>query len=153
MATCGKHRGVVTSNVDPQRLGRLQVQVPSVLGEVSVFALPCVPYAGNGVGMLFLPPVGADVWVEFEAGDINAPIWSGGFWSSGAPAAAAGPDKFIETDGVKLTFDGATGGFRLEFGAMRLVLDATGIHVTNAIANLDLVGPTVSINSGAVVVT
>ena len=76
----GKYRGRVIDNRDPLRLGRLSVEVPDVLGPAFGWALPCVPYAGPGVGFLATPPTGANVWVEFEAGDPDRPIWSGCFW-------------------------------------------------------------------------
>jgi uncharacterized protein involved in type VI secretion and phage assembly len=80
----GKHRGLVVENADPENLGRLKVRVPSVLGDAVVtgWALPCVPYGGDAnQGMLFIPEVGAGVWVEFEQGDLEFPIWVGTFWS------------------------------------------------------------------------
>ncbi len=77
----GKHRGIVTDNRDPRRLGRLKARVPEVLEEVeSGWALPCVPYAGGGVGLHAVPPPEAGVWIEFEAGDVSRPIWSGCWW-------------------------------------------------------------------------
>jgi hypothetical protein len=80
----GKYRGVVANNNDPDKLGRLLLTVPAVDGMRTNWALPCTPYAGPGVGMLFLPPVGALVWVEFEGGDPNYPIWVGCFWRQAA---------------------------------------------------------------------
>jgi uncharacterized protein involved in type VI secretion and phage assembly len=80
----GKYRGFVVENTDPENLGRLKLQVPSVLGDAVVtgWASPCVPYGGDAnQGMLFIPEVGAGVWVEFEAGDLEFPIWVGTFWS------------------------------------------------------------------------
>ncbi len=80
----GKYRGLVVDNDDPQRLGRLRVQVPSVLGDqvVTGWALPCVPYGGHaGQGWFALPDPGAGVWVEFEEGDLEFPVWVGTFWS------------------------------------------------------------------------
>ncbi|MCB1831203.1 MAG: baseplate assembly protein, partial [Gammaproteobacteria bacterium] len=63
----GKYRGSVENNVDPQMMGRIQVSVPAVLGDGTLsWAMPCVPYAGPGVGLFTLPPNGANVWVEFE---------------------------------------------------------------------------------------
>lgn len=48
----GKYRGVVTNNIDPHGLGRLQATVPSVMGGAAlVWALPCVPFAGDGVAL------------------------------------------------------------------------------------------------------
>lgn len=80
----GKYRGIVTDNQDPMRIGRLQALVPEVLGEVtSGWALPCAPYAGTGSGFYAIPPLGAGVWIEFEAGDTSRPIWSGAWWATG----------------------------------------------------------------------
>ncbi len=80
----GKHRGLVTDNLDPLDLGRLRAQVPEVLGDVDTgWALPALPYAGDNQGSYSVPPVGAGVWIEFEAGDVSRPIWTGCWWSSG----------------------------------------------------------------------
>jgi Type VI secretion system/phage-baseplate injector OB domain len=79
----GKYRGIVTDNQDPMQIGRLQATGPEVLGEVtSGWALPCAPYAGTGSGFYAIPPVGAGVWIEFEAGDPSRPIWSGAWWAT-----------------------------------------------------------------------
>lgn len=80
----GKYRGIVVENNDPEQLGRLKLRIPSVLGSevVSGWAMPCAPYGGDrDQGFLFIPEVGAGVWVEFEAGDLEFPIWVGTFWS------------------------------------------------------------------------
>jgi hypothetical protein len=80
----GKYRGLVVNNVDPMQIGRLQAMVPEVLGEIpSGWALPCAPYAGTGSGLYAIPPVGAGVWIEFEAGDTSRPIWVGAWWATG----------------------------------------------------------------------
>jgi len=79
----GKYRGTVIDNEDPSRLGRVKVSVPSVLGQdvVTGWATPCVPYGGvAGQGLLFVPERGARVWVEFEEGDLEFPIWVGTYW-------------------------------------------------------------------------
>jgi hypothetical protein len=80
----GKYRGLVVDNHDPESLGRLTLRVPSVLGPevVTGWAMPCVPYGGDrNQGFLCIPEPGAGVWVEFEAGDLEFPIWVGMFWS------------------------------------------------------------------------
>jgi hypothetical protein len=80
----GKYRGIVRDNVDPLRLGRVTARVPAVLGdETTGWALPCAPYAGDGVGSFTVPPVGAGVWIEFEGGNPDHPIWVGGWWGDG----------------------------------------------------------------------
>ena len=77
----GKYRGVLVDNHDPTNRGRLKVRVPAVIDELEVWAMPCVPYAGDGVGLYNLPEPGTGVWVEFESGDPSYPIWSGFFWA------------------------------------------------------------------------
>jgi len=80
----GKYRGIVSDTADPDAIGRLKAQVPEVFGPdvVTPWATPCTPYAGPGVGLHAVPPVGAGVWIEFEAGDPSRPIWSGGWWGT-----------------------------------------------------------------------
>jgi len=82
-AAFGKYRGSVVDNLDPSNLGRLKVRVPGVLGDQTMWALPCVPYAGAGSGVYLVPEPDTGVWVEFEAGDISRPIWSGCWWGEG----------------------------------------------------------------------
>lgn len=77
----GKYSGSVLDNVDLMGLYRLKVRAPAVPATLGgVWARPCVPYFGQGVGFFAIPPVGARVWVEFEAGNPSLPIWVGGFW-------------------------------------------------------------------------
>ena len=77
----GKYRGTVTINVDPEQRGRIMAMVPDVLGLIpSTWALPCVPIAGKQQGTYFIPQIGAGVWIEFEAGDVSQPIWTGCYW-------------------------------------------------------------------------
>ena len=86
----GKYRGTVADNSDPQAQGRVRADVPAVLGGVtSGWALPCLPYAGDGSGLHTIPPVGAGIWIEFEGGDPDYPIWSGGWWGQGQPPTDA----------------------------------------------------------------
>lgn len=89
----GKYRGEITDVNDPLQSGRVKVRVPEVLADVeSGWALPCTPYAGSRTGLYAVPPVGAPVWVEFEAGDPSRPIWAGGWWGPiEAPGAPTSP--------------------------------------------------------------
>jgi hypothetical protein len=92
----GKYRGTVENPADLQGLGRIQVSVPSVLGDGKLaWAMPCLPGAGPKVGFHAIPPKGAKVWVEFEAGNPDYPIWSGGFWDLGDTPAPPGPVGFL----------------------------------------------------------
>lgn len=80
----GKYRGLVTNNQDPKNLGRIKARVPEVLGDVETgWALPCAPCAGKEVGLFVVPPPDAGVWIEFEAGDVSRPLWTGCWWGDG----------------------------------------------------------------------
>lgn len=111
----GKFRGFVVDNQDPETRGRIKLRVPSVLGETTTdWALPCMPYGGSeALGMLHVPPVDAQVFVEFLEGDISSPVWTGTFWrqSGEPPEEYTGPDtKVLKTDaGHVLTFDDTAG--------------------------------------------
>lgn len=90
----GKYRGVVTDIDDPLKMGRIRARVPDVHGdEQSGWAMACMPFAGHGMGFLGLPTVGGGVWIEFEQGDPDFPIWAGSWWPSGdsLPGAAQSP--------------------------------------------------------------
>ena len=82
----GKYRGFVVDRADPENLCRLKLRVPSVLSDqVTNWALPCLPFGGTSdVGLVTVPEVGAQVWVEFEEGLISNPIWVGTFWQASA---------------------------------------------------------------------
>lgn len=79
----GKYRGIVTDNKDPLSLWRIRARVPDITGEEETgWALPAAPFSGNGMGFFALPAVNAGVWIEFEQGDPDYPIWSGCWWTS-----------------------------------------------------------------------
>lgn len=162
----GKYRGTVLNNADPMQTGRIQAQVPDVLGTTpSSWAMPCVPLAGIQMGVYVVPPVGAGVWVEFEQGDPDYPIWVGCWWGSASevPALALAappptPNILIQTVGqntILLSDVPAGPGITLKTatGAM-LVINETGILISNGKgASILMSGPTVTINQGAMVIT
>ncbi|MEL6763591.1 MAG: phage baseplate assembly protein V [Cyanobacteria bacterium J06607_6] len=166
----GKYAGTVLQNIDPEQRGRIQVSVPDALSLVpSSWAEPCIPLAGptgTPMGSYFVPPIGTSVWVEFEKGDIERPIWVGCRFGSVAdvpPLALAGlpisPSIVLQTGGQN-TFmisdlPGPTGGILLKTtaGASISVTD-TGIIIQNGRgASISMVGPTVTINNGALTIT
>jgi uncharacterized protein involved in type VI secretion and phage assembly len=162
----GKYRGTVVNNVDPMQTGRIQVQVPDVLGPaLSSWAMPCVPFAGRQSGVFVLPQVGSGVWVEFEQGDIGFPIWVGGFWGSAAevPALAlaglpVSPSVVLQTGGQNTLMlsdlPGPTGGILLKSKTGALIsITELGITISNGQgATITLNGPAVNINQGALTV-
>ncbi len=98
----GKYRGFVVDNADPENQGRLTLQVPNLLGKevVTGWAMPCVPYGGGAnQGFLFIPEVGAGVWVEFEAGKLEFPVWVGTFWRK--PGGESELPKPNDADGAE----------------------------------------------------
>lgn len=165
----GKFRGSVVNNIDPNTRGRLLVQVPDVFGvSISSWAEPCVPLAGGTgppMGVYFVPPIGAGVWVEFEHGDPDYPIWVGCRWgmSSDVPSPAkAGlplaPSMVLQSYGQHYiaisNLPGPTGGITLKTmtGAM-IAINELGITITNGMgATIELKGPMVSVNNGALTV-
>lgn len=133
----GKYRGFVVDNQDPQQLARLRVQVPSVLGsQTTGWALPCLPFGGLGnQGLLLVPEVDAQVWVEFEEGNPDQPIWSGVFWQQTGDLPEEGQlteptTRVLRTpSGHVLQFDDAAGEekFRLAHPAgTEMTVDANG---------------------------
>ena len=163
----GKFRGLVVNNIDPQQIGRIMVMVPDVSNVIpSSWAMPSLPLAGIQMGMQVIPPIGAGVWVEFEQGNPDYPIWSGCWWGSAAevpPLALAGlpgsPNILLQTTGQNTLMisdlPGPTGGIMIKSttGAMLLINDI-GITISNGKgATIAMVGPTVTINQGAMVIT
>jgi len=86
----GKYRAFVRDNNDPERLGRVRLEIPAVLGSGrenwSEWAYPCFPYGGNqDTGMFYVPEAGASVWAEFEGGQVQHPIWTGAWLANSNP--------------------------------------------------------------------
>jgi len=161
----GKYRGQVTNNIDPLQIGRVQVSVPAVLGDGSLsWAMPCMPLANNGSGVFVVPQVGSNVWVEFEGGDPDYPIYSGGFWSdaSQVPQEAllglpVSPSIVLQTNlGHVLALSDlpGIGGFTLRTaGGASITVNDTGILITNgAGATISMTGPTIDFNNGALTI-
>ncbi len=106
----GKYRGTITDTMDANSQGRVQVEVPAVLGTLRVWAMPCVPYAGDGVGLYAIPAPGTGVWVEFEGGDPTYPIWTGCFWGTGQlPDTSSADIKVLRTGKHTIRLDDSTG--------------------------------------------
>lgn len=104
----GKYRGLVTDVEDPLKMGRVMARVPEVFEDVQTpWAVPCVPFAGSRHGFVVLPEVGDGVWIEFEAGDISRPIWTGCWWGEGELPDPGGTQTrvLVTTLGHKLILD------------------------------------------------
>jgi uncharacterized protein involved in type VI secretion and phage assembly len=158
----GKYRGTVDDNADSRNRGRIKVSAPTVMGDRdSNWALPCVPYAGEGVGFFAIPPNGANVWVEFEGGDPSRPIWTGCFWEEGQTPVGSSytvDKKILKTAAGVITVDegsesaGITIVTRDSNGndKMKIVVNNEGIEIDNGQgASIKLTNNKVSINGTA----
>ena len=159
----GKFRGTVINNIDPLQMGRLMVQVPDASNLLpSTWAMPCLPFAGTQSGFFAVPAIGSGVWIEFEQGNADYPIWTGCFWGSAAevPALAlAGPPGLQQiviqtvTQNTLMISDapGPTGGILLKSTTGALIsINETGITISNGQgATILLTGPSVTVNEGA----
>jgi hypothetical protein len=154
----GKYRGKVENNVDLKGQGRIQVSVPGILSGKMGWAMPCTPYAGPSVGFFAIPPRGASVWVEFEQGHPDNPIWTGCFWELGEAPVPPGPlgvvktvlktKKFtLEADEnpalPSLNLEMAVGGI---VGTASIKADMTGLTITAAGNTISMAADGVSIN-------
>ena len=161
----GKYRGTVTDNADPTSRGRIKVRVPAVLGDLEVWAMPCVPYAGSQVGFYSLPNPDTGVWVEFEAGDPSYPIWAGCFWGDDELPDESDVDiKIWKTDSLTLrmhdgddelkleTSNGAkvtlTDEIRSEKGSSSHTVSSSNV-VSESGSKVDVSSTSVSVNDGA----
>lgn len=114
--------------------------------------------------MVALPIIGSGVWVEFEQGNPKYPIWVGCFWGSAAevPALArltppAVPAITFQTplqNGITISdVPGPTGGIVIRSLTATLIVNETGIYIQNGKgAMITMIGPTVTINNGALTI-
>jgi uncharacterized protein involved in type VI secretion and phage assembly len=114
------------------------------------------------MGAYMVPQVGSSVWIEFQGGDLDRPIWTGGFYGSAAevPSLAlagipASPNILLQS-AAQNTFmisdvPGPTGGLMLKSATgASIIVNDTGIYIQNGKgASIVLTGPTVNINNGA----
>ena len=161
----GKYRGVVLNNIDPLQIGRIQASVSDVAVLPSSWAMPCLPWAGINTGLFTVPPIGAGVWIEFERGDPDYPVWVGGYWGSAAevPALARAVPPGVAGLTIQTTLKngitisdtpGPSGGILIQTttGAMVSVSDV-GIVISNGKgAVINMTGPSVDVNLGALTV-
>jgi hypothetical protein len=165
----GLYRGVVESNVDPLKRGRLLVSVSDVLdGLPVIWAEPSTPIAGLASGMYVVPSQRAGVWVQFAGGDPERAVWTG-FWRGGPteiPSAArttppGTPQIVLGTpsqNSIVITdLPGTDGGIQIQLrgpGGPFIRLNDRGIELSNGLgASIKLEGNKVTINNGALEVT
>ncbi|HTU64206.1 MAG TPA: phage baseplate assembly protein V [Polyangiales bacterium] len=152
----GKYRGTVT-DVEESGRGRIKAKVPAVLGEQKTgWCDPCVPYAGAGVGIVFLPEVGSGVWIEFEGGDVSYPIWTGAYWRDGEFPADASPTKklIITSKGHKLLLDDDAESIEIsDSNGNSVTLDSSGIELVRGSGKVEISQSKVTVNDGGLEVS
>jgi uncharacterized protein involved in type VI secretion and phage assembly len=162
----GKYRATVLDNVDPMQMGRIMVQVADVSNIMpSSWAMPCLPFAGIQAGFYVTPTPGSGVWVEFEQGDPDYPIWVGCFWGSAAevPALALAAPPAVQQVVLQTTqmntlvisdVPGPTGGIILKSTSGALIaINDIGITIDNGQgATIVMTGPSITVNEGALMV-
>jgi uncharacterized protein involved in type VI secretion and phage assembly len=162
----GKYRAQCVNNVDPDQKARIQVIVPDVSNvALSTWAMPCLPVGGLQAGVIAVPVIGAGVWVEFEHGDPDYPVWSGCYWGTSAetpaisktapPGVAAISLQTPLQHGILVSdVPGPSGGIMIKSpSGASIVVNDTGIYIQNGKgASITLVGPTVTVNQGALTV-
>jgi len=163
----GIYRATVVNNIDPMQMARIQVIVLDAGGFTpSSWCNPCVPFAGRQSGAFVLPQIGSGVWIQFENGDPDQPVWMGGWYGSAAevPALAltgnpASPSVVFQT-GLQHTLmisdlAGPTGGFLLKttLGAFISINDTTGIILNDGKGGMiTMLGGLITINQGALLI-
>lgn len=148
----GKYRGVVTDIDDPDDRCRIRATVPALLGEVACgWAMPAVPFAGDGHGIVTLPTIGSGVWIEFEAGQLDFPIWSGAWWGPGERPEPKGPGVrvFVSTSGHKIVLDDDNDEVRISHGSgPKVVLSRNDIKLTVGGCEIVIGNDTITLNQG-----
>ena len=149
----GMYRAKVLDNLDPEMLGRIRAEIyPMLIGintaqgldgidgietEQLPWAVPAMPLssgAGVGVGSFAVPTVGSFVFVFFEEGDINQPVYFAEAQTKtyGLPSSRLTnyPNrKVIETSsGAKIIIDDSTGHVIIT-GAGDVVVQGTNVRL------------------------
>ena len=162
----GKYRGVVMNNIDPEQRGRIQAMVADVPTLFPpTWAMPCLPVAGIQNGFFTVPPIGAGVWIEFEQGDPDYPIWVGCYWGSAAEVPAKAKLTPPGVPGITMQtvlqntiilndVPGPLGGIVLQSASgASLIVNDTGVYIQNGKgASILLVGPAVTIDGSPVTI-
>jgi len=150
----GKYRGIVTDVDDPDNRLRIRATVPAVLGEHACgWAMPAAPFAGDGHGMVMLPRVGSGVWIEFEAGGLDHPIWSGAWWAAGErpDPQGQGVRVIVSEQGHKLILDDDANEVKLIHGSgPEITLSANEIVLACGACEIRIGDQNISLNNGQI---
>lgn len=146
----GKYRGIVDHNQDPDNLGRIKAQVPEIYGDeqISPWASPVVPFAGSAHGLVLLPELGDGVWIEFEAGDISRPLWTGCWWALGEMPTVGKTDSrvLVTSGGHQVILDDGnqelklvhSGGAEIKMTNTEIILKISSKQIKISAAGVDI---------------
>jgi uncharacterized protein involved in type VI secretion and phage assembly len=145
----GKYRAKIVEVDDPEERGRIKVIVPSVTDKSETnWCDPCIPVAYDDGGDFSLPTKGETVWVEFEEGDINKPIWTGN-WFSKSKTPIKYPDienqRVISFGDSRILMNKETKEMTLLSGTCKIVLDKNATKI-----NLICGGSTLVLNADSI---
>lgn len=150
----GKYRGIVTDVDDPDNRCRIRATVPAVLGEhPCAWAMPAMPFAGDGHGMVMLPAIGSGVWIEFEAGRLDNPIWSGAWWASGQRPDPQGPKVrvIVSENGHQVILDDDSDEVKVVHGmGPGIKMTGSEIVLTVGACELKITSTEISLNNGLI---
>jgi uncharacterized protein involved in type VI secretion and phage assembly len=164
----GVYPALVTDIVDPDSLGRVQVELPWLGNggggaDVRAWATLCTPYADDDQGILVLPEVGTQVVVAFEAGDLRRPYVIGSCWNGreslpASPASSNDKRLWKTRSGSLLEFDDTDGQAKvtlsMDSGHKLVLQDGPGkvtlTHSNGSVITIDASGK-VSIQANSTV--
>ena len=162
----GKYPGFVLDRAPESDAGHhrgmLRVRVPGILeedGSDGQRPLEALASPAFMPGLFWVPEVGDSVWVEFAAGDVNYPIWTGVWYSvDDTPDNVDGStptedQKVFRTPSGQLVYLEDTGGSEqlvLEDGAHsnRITMDSNGIKLEGAGCSIELTTSTLKLTNG-----
>ncbi len=150
----GKYRGTVIDNQDTPPSGRLLVSVPGIV--ITNWAMPCVPFTDLEMGTFVQPRIGANVWIEFERGDPDKPIWVGCWWGEGQIPFMA--EEANAVPGVPaITIESATAGISISDeaiyaggdtpGNVNIIADGGAVTIALAPDGISITAPNVTITA------
>jgi phage baseplate assembly protein V len=139
----GIHLARVAGNDDPEQLGRVRAVVPSVSGKDELWARVATLSAGPNRGTWFVPEVGDEVLVAFEAGDSRRPYVLGSLWNDKARPPETDPArKVVRERSLELGDENGN----------EVSLNPGGVHL-RASAKVTIQASTLTLSSGATDVT
>jgi uncharacterized protein involved in type VI secretion and phage assembly len=157
----GKYRATVLDNADPKQMGRIQVICPDISALLpTTWAMPCVPVAGINMGFFIVPPIGGGVWIEFEQGDPDYPVWVGGFWGNPGEVPVmshlippSGGMVLQSTSALGIVVNDAGIFIQAGAGAVSITVTAAGITLLSGTGTIIVTPGLVDVNAGALQVT